>query len=106
MKNKKCFIACNINAWSTEKIILKWYKHVWREYLELAESLCEGYGYLILDKAPSHLTEASLAIMKNDKNLLSFIPAGLTRFIQPLDVSINKPFKDALKKEYVIIVSI
>ena len=67
----------------------------------MAESLCEGYGYLILDKAPSHLTEASLAIMKNDKNLLSFIPAGLTRFIQPLDVSINKPFKDALKKEYV-----
>ena len=87
VKNKKCFIACNINAWSTEKIILKWYKHVWREYLESAESLCEGYGYLILDKAPSHLTEASLAIMKNDKNLLPFIPAGLTGFIQPLDVN-------------------
>ena len=54
-----------------------------------------------MDKVPSYLTEAFLAIMKNDKNLLSFIPAGLTRFIQPLDVSINKPFKEALKKEYV-----
>ena len=51
-----------------------------------------------MDKAPSHLTEASLAIMKNDKNLLSFIPAGLTRFIQPLDISLNKPFKGCLKK--------
>ena len=39
--------------------------------------------------------------MKNDKNLISPIPTGLTRFIQPLDVSINKPFKDALKKEYI-----
>ena len=103
MKNKKYFISCNINAWSTEKIILKWYKNVWREYLEFSGTLCEGYGYLIIDKSPSHLTEASLAKMKNDKNLLSFIPKGLTRFIQPLDVSINKPFKNALKKEYVII---
>ena len=81
--------------------MLKWYKNVWSKYLEYAESLCEGFGYLILDKAPSHLTEASLAIMKNDKNLLSFILARLTRFIQPLDVSINKPFKDVLEKEYV-----
>ena len=85
--------------------ILLWH-YACRKYLEPAESLCEVYGYFILDKAPSHLTEASLAIMKNDKNLLSFIPAGLTRFIQPLDVSINKPFKDALKKNMLIIVSI
>ena len=55
VKNKKCYIACNINDWSTEKIILRWYKNVWRKYLESAESLCEGFGYLILDKAPSHL---------------------------------------------------
>ena len=54
-----------------------------------------------MDKAPSHITEESLAIMKNDKNLISFIPAGLARFIQILEVSINKPFKDALKTEYI-----
>ena len=54
-----------------------------------------------MDKASSHITEESLAIMKNYKNLISFISAGLTRFIHPLDVSINKHFKDALKKEYI-----
>ena len=54
-----------------------------------------------MDRAPSHITEESLAIMKNNKNLISFIPAGLARFIQSVDVSINKPFKDALKKEYI-----
>ena len=73
---------CMVNG----KIILRWYKNIWRNYLESLESLCEGFGYLILHKAPSHLTEDTLANMKNDKNLISFIPAGLTRFIQPLDV--------------------
>ncbi len=54
-----------------------------------------------MEKAPSHLTDECLNSLKNDKNILSIIPTCLTRFIQPLDVSINKPFKGALKKEYV-----
>ena len=28
------------------------------------------------------------------------IPEGFTKYLQPLDVAINKPFKMALKKEY------
>ena len=61
------------------------YKNVFQKYLEFAESLCEGFGYLIMNKAPSHITEDSLAIMKKDKNIISFIPIGFTWFIQPLD---------------------
>ena len=63
---------------------IRWYKNIWSKYLESSESLCEGFGYLIMGKAPSHITEESLVIMKNDINLISFIPAGLTKFIQLL----------------------
>lgn len=28
------------------------------------------------------------------------IPEGLTRQLQPLDVGVNKPFKDLLRREY------
>ena len=28
------------------------------------------------------------------------IPGDLTRYLQPLDVSISKPFKDKLRKKY------
>ncbi|CAG8853582.1 19399_t:CDS:1, partial [Gigaspora margarita] len=30
------------------------------------------------------------------------IPSGLTSICQPLDVAINKPFKDYLRKEWLI----
>ena len=31
-----------------------------------------------------------------------FIPSGLTRFLQPLDISINKPFKDKLRNSHAL----
>ena len=57
-----------------------------------------------LYKKTSHLTDNCLNIMRNDKNFFSSIPTGLTRFNQPLNASINKPFKDYLKKNMLVTV--
>ena len=38
--------------------------------------------------------------IKECNTMISMIPGGLKRYLQPLDVSINKPFKDELKKRY------
>ena len=39
------------------------------------------------------------------KTKISMIPDGLSRYLHPLDVSINKPFKDELKKRYIEILN-
>ena len=44
------FIECNVNAWATEEIIQKWFKHIWFKYLESQDLFKDGMGYLILDK--------------------------------------------------------
>ena len=100
VKKNNCFICVNENAWATDNIIKVWFYHIWLKYLKNPENLCDNLGYLILDKATSHITQNILDTFKSNNQFLSFIPAGLTRFIQPLDVVVNKPYKDSLRKKY------
>lgn len=89
---KLCFVSCNENAWSTKDIMINWYNKVWLKYLkEFHDFIEEKTGFLILDKATSHLCTSG-------NQEVSFIPGGMTRFYQPLDVSINKPYKAALRE--------
>ena len=55
---------------------------------------------LILGKAPSHFSDLILDFL-DDKNIKRiFIPGELTRKLQALDLSINKPFKENFKKKF------
>ena len=46
---------------------------------------------LIFDMASSHISESSLDLIKK---LNITIPSGMTPYCQPLDISVNKIFKD------------
>ncbi|RPB04382.1 hypothetical protein L873DRAFT_1758859 [Choiromyces venosus 120613-1] len=52
---------------------------------------------LVLDLFAGHKTDNVLDAFKAHDITLSIIPAGCTGIIQPLDISINRPFKDILK---------
>ena len=54
-----------------------------------------------MDKAQSHIKSNIIDELTEKQKNFIFIPEGLTRFLQPLDVGINKPFKDHLKSEYI-----
>src|SRR6266540_183719 len=55
---------------------------------------------LIYDSFRGNLEE-SIKKKFHDSNIdLAVIPGGLTSICQPLDVAINKPFKDNLRKEW------
>lgn len=56
-------------------------------------------GYLILDKATSLLFEDSLKKFTNDNRLITFVPSGLKRYFQTLDVSVNGSFKKTLREK-------
>ena len=60
----------------------------------------EASTMLVYDSFRGHL-EKSVKKKFHDSNVdLAVIPGGLTSVCQPLDVGINKPFKDNLRKEW------
>ena len=56
----------------------------------------------MLDKAPSHISSSIINYLQDKKIEFSFIPGKLTRFLQPLDIGINKSFKEQLRNKYII----
>ena len=51
---------------------------------------------LVWDMFKAHITEKSKDHMKRTNTDLAVIPGGLTSVVQPLDVCLNKPFKDLI----------
>ena len=81
-----------------------WFLNIWFPYLKKENIFNdEVAGLLILVQATSQMITNITNILKSGYNDVTFIPPGLTRFLQPLDVSINKPFKQNLREKYIIL---
>ena len=99
VKSKKVFYDINENAWCTGEVMKSWIKNVWIRYINSLGFTFQSL--LFIDHASTHLkSEISSLLIKNDV-IAHYIPKGLTGLMQPLDVSVNKGFKDALRKKYV-----
>ncbi|PFX12576.1 Pogo transposable element with KRAB domain [Stylophora pistillata] len=48
----------------------------------------------------AHVTERVKTALTRENTNLAVIPGGLTSILQPLDVSLNKPFKDGVRKRW------
>jgi len=66
----------------------------------MSENLSREPAMMVYDSFRGHLEEDVKIKFKQHNFHLTVIPAGLTSVCQPLDVSINKPFKDNMRKEW------
>ena len=53
-----------------------------------------------MDRATTHFSERIKDLFAENKSKYVLIPPGATRYLQPLDIAINKPFKDDMRKKY------
>ena len=55
---------------------------------------------LVMDNASMHkIPEINRSVELSETKVM-MIPGGFTRYLQPLDVSINKPFKEEIRRKY------
>ena len=55
---------------------------------------------LVWDSFKCHISDSAKDSLKLCNTVMSVIPGGCTKILQPLDVSINKPFKEYFREKY------
>jgi hypothetical protein len=55
---------------------------------------------LYLDAFSAHLTPTIRSHIRKNRIALSIVLGGYTRYVQVLDVSLNKPLKELIKEEH------
>ena len=74
-----------------------WIEKVWRARLG---GLGRRRSLLVYDAFAAHVTESLKAAFARENTNLAVIPGRLTSILQPLDVYLNKPFKDGVRKRW------
>ncbi|XP_069593726.1 bromodomain testis-specific protein [Ranitomeya imitator] len=84
-------------GWMDENGMRLWVDKVWSKR---PGGLLKKTALLVLDQFRAHISENTKKVFKEVKTHLAVIPGGLTSQLQPLDVSINKPFKVYMREEW------
>jgi len=98
VKNNEIYIRCQENAWAYEDVFFEWLTKVW--FRSNGNVKPSANTLLVIDRATTHFSTRINDLFAENNSKYVLIPPGATRYLQPLDFSINKPFKDNMRKKY------
>lgn len=92
---KGFLVATQEKAWMDDTLMLQYIDRIWKPHVRAAKV---RESILTLDSFKAHISESSLAKLSSGNVHTAVIPGGCTSVLQPLDVSLNKPFKVVLRQ--------
>ena len=78
----------------------EWTANEWANYFTNPLTPGSSGKILVADVHRAQQTANVKMLLQNKSTLLINVPPGCTSRVQPLDVSINKPFKHAIREQF------
>nr|KAF6343017.1 hypothetical protein mPipKuh1_010743 [Pipistrellus kuhlii] len=91
------FVHVNEKGWMDEEGVKLWLDNVWSRR---PGGLRQERSLLVWDMFRAHLTTSTKIRLARINTDVAVIPEGLTSLVQPLDVCLNKPFKDCIREQW------
>lgn len=91
------FVHVHEKGWMDEAGIKLWLDNIWSAR---PGGLRKQRSLLVWDMFKSHLTPNTKKQLAATCTNSAVIPGGLTSLVQPLDVCLNKPFKDRVREQW------
>jgi hypothetical protein len=89
---------CQQNAWMDEEAMIVWVDHVLRPYIETAPA--GVLPILFLDAYRCHMMASVVGRIQDLGVEVEHIPGGCTSLCQPVDIGVNKPFKNRIRGQW------
>jgi uncharacterized membrane protein len=91
--SKDVIISANEKGWMNSEVMKFWLENVWRKRKTAFFNL---KSLLMSDSCRAHITPEIKTIV-NKYSKMAVSPGGFNQKLQPLDITVNKPFKDQLR---------
>jgi hypothetical protein len=92
------FYSCQDAAWMDERVMLLWVELVLKPYVETAP--VGIIPLLFLDSYRCHMMHSIVDAIQTLGVEVEIIPGGCTSLVQPVDIGVNKPFKNRLRESW------
>ena len=89
-------VRAQVKGWMDEELVKDWLRTVWSQ----VGGLLRKRNLLVWDSFRAHLSQNVKSLLKESNTNVVVIPGGMTSILQPLDVGVNKPFKDQLRQRW------
>ena len=95
-------VAIVNNHWSNEETMIQYVNNIFVPYVEQIRQLFneDKPAVIIMDNFKGQITEAMTELLERHRIHTCLIPANATDRLKPMDISVNKPAKSFLKKQF------